>query len=299
MNSQNIQVESSNIVNSLSDILNSLNSETNANTETETETKANSETNANLETNANTETISNMDKNSNENLNNSNSDNSITYQNKITNTIELFSDNTDRRIGNYLLDQIEKKQIYIDELEEVIKFQQKEISDLKSKLDSINKLELVARLKSSIEEKRNLSNNIEISYNEQNDIDESDQKTQQTQQTQQINFNKEQKNEHKNEPEPKVVQVVKVKKIQTEQTFVPSNPDLVLNTGSKNKVKSIPKAEEEKRYNGITLVEIPQSNQATNSNKQIFIEYDQGSEMSESTDKTSEIVRQRRRGARL
>ena len=68
-----------------------------------------------------------------------------------------------------------------------------------------------------------------------------------------------------------------------------------MNAGSRNKVKSISKAEEEPRYSGITVLEKPQKQQMP----KIIIDYDQSSEMSESQDKSSVILKQRRRGARL
>lgn len=63
----------------------------------------------------------------------------------------LFSNDIDRRIGKYLMDELDNKNSYINELEEIVKYQENEISELKLKLDSINKLELVAKLKSNLD----------------------------------------------------------------------------------------------------------------------------------------------------
>jgi hypothetical protein len=338
MNSENNDLNQSNIVNSLSEILNSLNS---SNTTKLSEHNDNSNQNNSNQNNndQNNNDQNDNDQNDNQNDNNNSDDNSddnsdnknntninseqTNLQNELKNNIQLFSHNVDRRIGVYLLDELEKKQSYIEELEEVIKFQQKELGELKSKLDSINKLELVAKLKSNIEEKRILSISLlnQKTKNEQYVDDEQDEQ--------------DVEDEPKPEPEPKVVQVVRVKKTQNNQTqnnqtqnnqtqnnqtqnnqtqnnkiqnnqtqtqtqpntFVPSNPDLVLNSGSRNKVKSISKAEEEEepRYNGIVVLEKPQKQQTA----KIVLDYEQSSEMSDVQEKSTEIIKQRRRGARL
>ena len=313
MSSQNNASNSLDTFNSLSEILNSLNSNpTNLyNSTNENENENNSEDNNKDNTiNINLESYQN-------NTNTNTNTNTNINTDQIKNEVQLFSNEIVRRVGNYLLNELEKKQSYVEELEEVIKFQQKEISELKSKLDSINKLELVARLKSSIDEKRNLTNYSLSSINEDEQYEQEEQEEQEELEEQEI-------------PKQKVVQVVRVKKSQTNLTqsntqiqqtqqiqqiqqtqqiqqiqqtqqtqsnaFIPSNCDLILGSGSRNKVKLISKAEEEElRYNGITILEKPQKQQMP----KIVLDYDQGSEMSESQDKSTEIIKQRRRGARL
>jgi len=139
--------------------------------------------------------------------------------------VNLFSNDIDRKIGNYLFNEIEKKSLYIQELEDIIKFQEKEISELKSKLDSINKLELLGKLKS------NITSKVESYINENNLED----------------------------VKPiKKVQVVQVKKIDNDQSneYNTINQDLVFTSNTKPKPK-FSDIDEPPRYTGISILEKP------------------------------------------
>lgn len=204
----------------------------------------------------------------------------INYSNSNTNnpekTVKLLSNDIDRRIGDYLLNEITKKNSYIEELEEIIKFQESEISQLKSKLESIKGLELVCKLKSNIETKSESLNNTITELSNKDNLDNSN------------------KISVLSQPEKnKQIQVVHVKKIDTDtdssSNYYSQNQDLVLNANSRQKNKSISKEEEPLKYNGIMLLEKPQ--------KQIVLE--QYTDREEDNDKSTEIIKQRRRGARL
>ena len=117
---------------------------------------------------------------------------------------------------------------------------------------------------------------------------------------------------HSNIPESKSNKVVQVKKptqstqstqstqpVQKvfkdeEQTQYPKhNPDLVLRKDTAQKVKSITKEEEEPRYNGIMMLDKPKKEE-----EKIKITLDYESETN-SSDKTTEIIKQRRRNVRF
>lgn len=192
--------------------------------------------------------------------------------------VQLLSDAIDRRIGNYLLNELEKKQAYIDELEEAVKFQEKEISELKSKLEGINKLELLSKIKSNMETKL-----VEVETNLHQAEDD----------RQETSF------------KPKVVNVKKSNQIihQTQQQVVKteeqtqypkSNPDLVFRSDHGTKVKSIPKEQEEPRYNGVMMLDKPKNEPV------IKIQLDYETETGGDNSSTmSDVVKQRRRARRL
>lgn len=202
--------------------------------------------------------------------------------------VQLLTDTIDRRIGNYLLNELEKKQAYIDELEEAVKFQEKEISELKSKLEGMNKLELLSKIKSNMETKLvEVETNLHHVEDEEQELNlepnfkpkvvsvkKSNQQTQQAQAQAQA------------QPQPKVVR-------DEEQTQYPrSNPDLVFRSDPGTKVKSIPKEEEEPRYNGIMMLEKPKNEPV------IKIQLDYETETGGDNSSTmSDVVKQRRRRA--
>lgn len=189
--------------------------------------------------------------------------------------VQLFTDTIDRRIGNYLLNELEKKQAYIDELEEAVKFQEKEISELKSKLEGINKLELLSKIKSNMETKM-----VEVETNlHQVEAEQ-----------QEISF------------KPKVVNVKKpnqqvqqqVVKTEEQTQYPKSNPDLVFRSDPGTKVKSIPKEQEEPRYNGVVMLDKPKNEPV------IKIQLDYETETGGDNSSTmSEVLKQRRRARRL
>lgn len=197
--------------------------------------------------------------------------------------VRLFTDTIDRRIGNYLMNELEKKQAYIDELEEAVKFQEKEISDLKSKLEGINKLELLSKIKSNMETKlvkveTNL-HQIEAEAEEQEisfkpkvlSVKKSNQIIQQTQQSQS-----------------------KIVRDEEQSQYPKSNPDLVFRSDPGTKVKSIPKEEEEPRYNGVIMLDKPKNE------TQIKIQLDYETEIETGGDNSSsmsDVLKQRRRRA--
>jgi hypothetical protein len=210
--------------------------------------------------------------------------------------IQLFSHPIDRKIGNYLMNELEKKQSYIEELEEVVKFQEKEIGELKSKIDTIGKLEILAKLKSGLEE--NHKNNFEDKKLNVGDDDTT------------YNQNK-----------PKVVQVKKQsvsviesnkpnqinqmiqeaqsknndnQSLSSSSSYPSVNPDLVLGSSSfKTKTKSIPKEEEEPRYNGVVILDKPKRE------PEIKIVMDYETDTIESSEKSSDLLKQRRRARKL
>lgn len=203
--------------------------------------------------------------------------------------VQLLTDTIDRRIGNYLLNELEKKQTYIDELEEAVKFQEKEISDLKSKLDGLNKLELLSKIKSNMETKL-----VEVETN--------------------LHLVEAEAEAEEREIKPKVLSVRKSNNLsgqnvqngqngQTkskiikseEQTQYPKSiPDLVFRSDPGTKVKSIPKEQEEPRYNGIMMLDKPKNEPV------IKIQLDYGTEASDDNSSTmTNIVKQRRRARGL
>lgn len=141
----------------------------------------------------------------------------------------IFTNSIDRRIGNYLLDELDKKNQYIDELEDLIKFQQNEINELKARLNSVNQLELINKIKSNLEAK-----------------------TQSQPQPQ---------------PQSVVNDANPIKKSKTSNSdsdneitpFVPLNQDLTHSTSTYSKVKPMSKEDEELnvRYKGITIIPKP------------------------------------------
>ena len=225
-----------------------------------------------------------LGENFNQNLN-TNSNNMMILNNEtIPQQVQLLSNDIDRRIGNYLLNELEKKQTYIEELEEAVKFQEKEIGELKQKLDTLSKLDLLSKIKSNMDSKlseveTNMSEELYSSTSDNTHISKSNkvvqviktpQQTQQTQQTQQNNQ-------------------VKNKIIKEEDTQYPrTNPDLVFRSDPGTKVKSIPKEEEEPRYNGIMMLERPKIEE------KIKIELDYETEKN-----PEDIIKQRRRKARF
>ena len=242
----------------------------------------------------------------NENTNNTNNTNSLETKqlNLITTETQyeyiesqspnkIFSDEFDKRIGKYLLDELEKKQTYINELEDVIKFQEKEIGELKLKLDTFNKIDLLGKIKSSVDTKL-----LKIS--------ELSEQTEQTEQTEQIEQT-EQTNKLDIKTKNNIVQIKKPLQnisnnivsvvVQPEQSYT-SNPDLVLHKPIQ-KNKPITKEEEEPKYNGIMLLEKPKRDPGVKS-RNIYINNNENTnENNENTNETIietvEIIKQRRR----
>jgi hypothetical protein len=221
------------------------------------------------------------------------------YNNEIIKEkIQFFSDDIDRKIGKYLLNELEKKQIYIDELEEAIKFQEKEIYELKNKLEALNKLELLSKLKSNMNTKLS-----EIETNLSN------QGTTGTTGTKLSIEDLECDQDIKNIKTNKVVQVKKsnhqilqtpykndkefTNSADNEFTNTTNNPDLVIKRDNYEKVKSISKEEEEPRYNGVIMLDRPKKE------TEIKIIMDYESEIGDSSEKMSDIVKQRRRSRKL
>lgn len=243
-----------NDTNSLSDILNSMNSQ-----------NAHSSTNLEYDLDGNKcinqEIIKELlGKNLDESENNKvlNLDNQ-----KIENRVQLLTDDIDRRIGNYLLNELEKKQEYINELEEALKFQEKEINELKEKLDSFDKLELLNKIKSNMDLKLTRIEN-EISHH-----DNQEKKNVQIKKTQNKFLNDEEK-----------------------FSYPKTNPDLVLRSEPINKIKTISKEEEEPRYNGVTILKKPKKEE------EIKIVLDYETETCEN-DKSTDLIKQRRRARKL
>jgi len=268
-------------VSSLNEIINSIGLVSNSNSNLTTE-------DINSQSESNNQLTLNESNSINENLLKEINQNNLK---NLSDSVKLLSNDIDRRIGNYLLNDIEKKNIYISELEELIKFQESEISQLKSKLESINKLDLITKLKSNMESKTELINNTITKLSKQDNLEQGN--------SEQYNFesvaslknltNKSQLEKNKQ------IQVVQIKtnnestsKLDSDSSYYTQNQDLVLNANSRNKTKSISKEEEPPRYNGIIVIEKPQ--------KQIVVE--QYTDI-EDTDKSIEIIKQRRRGARL
>jgi len=208
--------------------------------------------------------------------------------NNFSQQVQLLSNDIDRRIGNYLLNELEKKQSYIDELEEAVKFQEKEIHKLKQKIESISKLELLSKIKSNMDSKlSDIESNLSSSNMESQSQSQSQSQTQSQSQSQ----------TNKVVQVKKPVQITQVQKVarDEEQSQYPrNNPDLVLRKDTYQKVKSIPKEEEEPRYNGIMMLDKPKKEE-----EKIKISLDYETETPSSTEKMSEIIKQRRRNARF
>lgn len=194
--------------------------------------------------------------------------------------VQLFTDIIDRRIGNYLLNELEKKQAYIDELEEAVKFQEKEISDLKSKLEGINKLELLSKIKSNMETKL-----VEVETNlHQVETEEKE-----------LSFKPKVVNVKKSNQQSQPVQTQsKIVRDEEQSQYPRSNPDLVFRSDPGTKVKSIPKEEEEPRYNGVIMLEKPKNEPVI----QIQLDYETETGGDNSSTMT-DIAKQRRRARRL
>ena len=208
--------------------------------------------------------------------------------NNFSQQVQLLSNDIDRRIGNYLLNELEKKQSYIDELEEAVKFQEKEIHKLKQKIESISKLELLSKIKSNMDSKlSDIESNLSSSNMESQSQSQSQSQTQSQSQSQ----------TNKVVQVKKPVQITQVQKVarDEEQSQYPrNNPDLVLRKDTYQKVKSIPKEEEEPRYNGIMMLDKPKKEE-----EKIKISLDYETETPSSTEKMSEIIKQKRRNARF
>ena len=232
--------------------------------------------------------------------------NANTHTNFSKEHIQLFSHQIDKRLGNYLMDELEKKQSYIEELEEVIKFQEKEIGELKLKLDTLGKLDILAKLKSSVEGNLKSDTEDKTPHHQQDNHLAEDNK--------------------QNQLKPKVVQVKKqstniaetesnqlyksnqinqmIKNAQTKNddsrsalsdslSYPSTNPDLVMGSSFKTKTKSIPKEEEEPRYNGVVILDKPKRE------PEIHIVMDYSTDTIESSEKSSDLLRQRRRARKL
>ncbi len=204
--------------------------------------------------------------------------------------VQLLSNDIDRRIGNYLLNELEKKQEYIDELEEAVKFQEKEILELKQKLETLSKLELLGKIKSNMDTKlSNLESDLSSSnHDTQSEISNSQSKTNKVVQVKKPVQQNVQQNIQQ-------TQLQKVVKSEEKSDYPRNNPDLVLRKDTYQKVKSISKEEEEPRYNGIMMLEKPKKEEE----EKIKITLDYETETASSTDKMSEIIKQRRRNARF
>lgn len=245
MNLSNQKIKQNETTNTLSEILDSINLETCSNT------NDTNDTNNIIEL----ESIQNQE---------------LIKSTNVSQQVQLLTNDIDRNIGNYLLNELEKKQAYIDKLEEAITFQEKEIDKLKIKLEAFNKLELISKIKSNMdtkleEVKTNLSNTKEQEY--------------------------------EYEQEPKTVQIKKFQN-QTqskneEQQYPKHNKDLVLRVDSGTKVKLISKEEEEPRYNGIMMLDKPKNEPV------IKIQLDYDTETLDNSSTTNNIVKQRRRKINL
>ena len=145
----------------------------------------------------------------------------------------------------------------------------------------MNKLELLSKIKSNMETKLvELDENISSINEVQEQITKPKvvQINKSSQQTQQTIVN----------------EVKKVKKVDEEETQYPtSNPDLVFKSDPGKKVKSIPKEEEEIRYNGVILLEKPKEEQ------QINIQLDYETETADNLSTMCDVIKQRRRARKL
>lgn len=204
--------------------------------------------------------------------------------------VQLLTDTIDRRIGNYLLNELEKKQAYIDELEEAVKFQEKEISDLKSKLEGINKLELLSKIKSNMETKLV---NVETNLRQ---VEEQDQEQEQSFKPKVLSVKK------SNQQSQQIQQIQPIQQIQSkaikdeEQTqYSRTNQDLVFRSDPGTKVKSIPKEQEEPRYNGVIMLEKPKNEPVI----KIQLDYETDTGCDNSSTMTDVVKQRRRRAGRL
>lgn len=205
--------------------------------------------------------------------------------------IELFTNQIDRRIGNYLMDELEKKQNYIGELELLIKYQQDEISSLKSKLNSIDKLELVAKIKSNLNLKSDL---VEKHLNEcENEMNPESRQIQEHKisNVKTIQIKKSSNNLLNNQTKSET-------NSNTNEEFKPKNNDLILESNSiysNLKFESEPDSDNV-GYNGIIILEKPKTNSKESKFINRFTENDteiNGDAESE-MEKTNEILRRRR-----
>jgi hypothetical protein len=69
--------------------------------------------------------------------------------------IETIKDETDKKIAIYLISELEKKNFYINELEEVIKDQENKINELNEKISSKNQVDLLLKIKDNLLNKSN------------------------------------------------------------------------------------------------------------------------------------------------
>ena len=67
--------------------------------------------------------------------------------------LENIDELQENKISIYLVNELDKKNNYITELEEIIKIQQNEINILKKKIESIDKIDILLKLKNSMDEK--------------------------------------------------------------------------------------------------------------------------------------------------
>lgn len=257
-NQEQIQEQKEETTNTLAEILGSINTDTN---------------NVNI-VNYVEEEKTNEDETNNTNVKSQEIQETEKIQN-LTTQIQLLTDTIDKRIGNYLLNELEKKQAYIDELEEAVKFQEKEISELKSKLEGLNKLELLSKIKSNMETKL-----VDVETNlHQIETDEKEVKS---------------KVVSVKKSNQQIEQFKSKNVISDEQSQYPkSNPDLVFRSNTGTKVKSIPKEEEEPRYNGVMMLEKPKNEPV------IKIQLDYETETGDNSSTMSDVVKQRRRARRL
>lgn len=205
--------------------------------------------------------------------------------------VQLLTDAIDRRIGNYLLNELEKKQTYIDELEEAVKFQEKEISDLKSKLDGLNKLELLSKIKSNMETKLvEVETNLHLAEAEVEAEAEEREIKPKVLSVRKSNNPSGQNGQNGQNGQTKS----KIVKSEEQTQYPKSIPDLVFRSDPGTKVKSIPKEQEEPRYNGIMMLDKPKNEPV------IKIQLDYETEASDDNSSTmTNIVKQRRRARGL
>jgi hypothetical protein len=181
--------------------------------------------------------------------------------------VQLLSNDIDRRIGNYLLNELQKKQSYIDELEEALKFQEKEIVELRQKLETLNELELLTKIKSNMDTK--------LSDIETKKVVQVSKKTNSNSQLKQNKLS------------------TTISENSDQNQYPKHNPDLVFRSDPGTKVKSIPKEEEEPRYNGVIMLDKPKNE------PEIKIQLDYETETGDNSSTMSDVVKQRRRARRL
>lgn len=209
--------------------------------------------------------------------NSNNNSNNMTLLNNetIPQEVQLLSNDIDRRIGNYLLNELEKKQSYIEELEEAVKFQEKEIGELKQKLDTLSKLDLLSKIKSNMETKLS---EVETNMSEEFSSKESENMTQMSKPNKVVQVKK----------SVQSTQNTQNNILKEESQYPRNNPDLVFRSDPGPKVKSIPKEEEEPRYNGIMMLDKPKQEEKI----KIVLDY-------ETETNPEDIIKQRRRKARF